>query len=190
MLAASTARRPDVLMPNAPGFFSNGGKEAFAIYANDGQAHMTDVSQAAVGGYEGQLRQVAVGDVDGDGDLDIYGPEAFGALDHFWINDGSGAFTDEAATRMPAGLGSHAGGAVRRLRQRRRLDCCGDGYGKNRRVAAHLYLNDGTGKYRDATATFPWATRQRPRRHDLLDVYRDLDASTSHQLAQRQSNLC
>src|SRR5688500_4594959 len=43
----------DALMPNAPGFFSNGGKEAFGVYENNGSAQMTDVSQAAVGGYEG-----------------------------------------------------------------------------------------------------------------------------------------
>jgi MYXO-CTERM domain-containing protein len=168
----------DVLMPNAPGFFSDGGNQAFAIYANDGQATMTDVSQEAVGGYEGQLRQVAVGDADGDGDVDIYGPEAFGAPDHFWINDGTGKFTDEAATRMPAGLGSHAGAArFGDVDNDGDLDLViADGYSTNAGSAAHLYLNDGTGKYTEAAANVPSGYEgDDPDDVDFADVDRDHD---------------
>ncbi|MEJ7730033.1 MAG: VCBS repeat-containing protein [Polyangiaceae bacterium] len=153
---------------------------------------MTDVSQAAVAGYEGQLRQVAVGDVDRDGDLDIYGPEAFGAPDHFWINDGTGKFTDEAAARMPAGLGSHAG-AVRfgDVDNDGDLDLLiADGYGTDAAVAAHLYLNDGTGKYSDATANVPVGYQgSDPDDIDLLDIDRDLDLDVLINSHSGQSNL-
>jgi MYXO-CTERM domain-containing protein len=169
----------DVLMPNVTGFFStNGNAQGLAVFANDGTANMTDVSQAAVGGYEGKLRQVAVGDVDRDGDLDIYGPEALGDPDHLWINDGTGKFVDEAATRMPAGLASQAGfvrfGDVDNDGD---LDLLvGDGYATNADTAAHLYLNDATGKFTEAAANIPAGYEgEDPDDVDFADVDRDFD---------------
>ncbi|MEJ7730034.1 MAG: VCBS repeat-containing protein [Polyangiaceae bacterium] len=182
----------DVLMPNAPGLISNGGNQPFAIYANDGQANMTNVSQAAVGDYSGQVRQVGVGDFDRDGDLDIYAPEAFGAPDHLWMNDGAGVFTDEAATRLPSGLGSHAGGVrVGDLDNDGDLDLVvADGYAVNADVAAHIYLNDGTGKFTEAAASAPAGyTGSDPDDVDLVDVDRDFDLDVLINMHSGKSNL-
>ena len=50
---------------------------------------------------------VTAGDVDNDGDLDLYfadynngGPRPVDLNDRLWINDGQGKYTDESATRM------------------------------------------------------------------------------------------
>ena len=182
----------DVLMPNAPGLISNGGNQAFAIYANDAQANMTNVSQTAIGGYSGQIRQVGVGDFDGDGDLDIYAPEAFGAADHLWMNDGAGVFTDEAAARLPAGLGSRAGATrVGDLDNDGDLDLVvADGYAVDADVAAHVYLNDGTGKFTDGTANAPAGySGSDPDDVDLVDIDRDFDLDVLINMHSGKSNL-
>src|SRR5690348_15391878 len=61
----------DVILPNANGYFNKGAAEPLVIYVNDGSANFTDTSAAAVGGYTGWLRQVALGDIDKDGDPDM-----------------------------------------------------------------------------------------------------------------------
>lgn len=164
----------DIVMPNSGG----GGPQPLVVWQNDGQGNFTDVSQSAVGGFAGHLRQIAVGDVDGDGDGDIYAPDATGQADKLFINDGMGVFTDEYAARMPPGLGSHAAAT-------RMGDVDGDGdldlfvgdrFSGGSGLAAHLYLNDGTGHFTDATANLPTTTAgDVPYDFDLFDADRDWD---------------
>src|SRR5262245_52594878 len=66
----------DVVMPNADGFFVKGASaQPLLVFLNDGTGNFTDASQAMVGGFTGWVRQVAVGDVNGDGKLDMYVPD-------------------------------------------------------------------------------------------------------------------
>lgn len=84
---------------------------------------------------------VALGDLDGDGDLDAY-EVVFGAGDRIWLNDGSGVFTDSGQS-----IGADGGNAVVLF------DVDGDGdldalvanSGANR-----LWLNDGHGILTDS----------------------------------------
>jgi len=58
---------------------------------------------------EPRFCSVSTGDIDGDGDLDLYlgdyqqgGARAIDLNDRLWINDGTGYFTDESSLRMSA----------------------------------------------------------------------------------------
>ncbi|MCA8967783.1 MAG: VCBS repeat-containing protein, partial [Planctomycetes bacterium] len=94
----------DILLANYGDFFQgNDNPQPLVVYVNDGNAGFSNNSAEAVGNYAGNLRQIAVGDVDGDGSPDIYGPSGNGDAHVLFINDGSGVFTDEADVRMPAG---------------------------------------------------------------------------------------
>lgn len=163
----------DVLIPNS----SFGGPEPFVVYVNDGNAGFTDNSAAAVGGFQGHLRQIAVGDVDADGDVDIYGPDATGGADKFFINNGAGVFTDEQALRMPPGLGSHS--AATRfgdVDSDGDLDLfVGDQFSGNTTAIGHLYLNDGAGVFTESAGAIPMQGGLEPNDCDFLDVDRDFD---------------
>ena len=168
----------DVLFPNANGFFSKGQAEPFVMYKNNGASSYTEVSADLGGGYSGWLRQVTVADITGDGFVDIYAPNAWGLDDMLYINDGTGKFTNDAANRLPA-LKSHAGAT-------RFGDVDSDGdmdllvgdhwTGLNGGTIAHLYLNDGTGKFTEAGFTLPvTAQGDQPVDFDLFDMDGDFD---------------
>ena len=180
----------DIIFANGGGYFSRGGEEGLqplAIYRNDGREAdgmpvFTDVSEEAVSGFRSRLRQVAIGDIDGDGDLDLYAPGSWGEADALFINDGQGAFADEATERLPAGLASRAGAT-------RYGDLDGDGdldlvvtdWGQTPPYTAgtaYLYVNDGSGRFTDATDQFPSVPDglgTAPVDADVLDVDNDAD---------------
>ena len=181
----------DVVFANGGGYFETGGEagvQPLVVYRNDGAAPdgaptFTDVSAEAVGGFEGRVRQVAVGDIDGDGDLDLYAPGSWGETDALFVNDGAGTFADEATSRLPAGLASRAGAT-------RFGDVDGDGdldlvatdWGTDPPASpgtARLYLNDGRGVFADATDRLPIVAGRplgtTPVDVDFADVDGDLD---------------
>jgi hypothetical protein len=59
-------------------------------------------------GIAGNLCAAAAGDLDGDGDLDLYFAGYSGTADALLVNDGSGLFTNETASRIGA-LAAHGG---------------------------------------------------------------------------------
>lgn len=168
----------DVIFPNAYGNSQPGIAQPLLVYTNAGDATFADVSASVVGGYTGWLRQVAVGDVDADGDPDLYAPSAWGDPDVFFINDGVGRFADEAAARLP-NVRSHAGAA--RFGD---VDADGDldllvtdGWATSAPEIAHLYLNDGAGAFVEAQpGTLPTSRQgDQPIDLDLLDLDGDFD---------------
>ncbi len=76
------------------------------LWLNDGSGHFTDSSQQLGGGSVDQTSDLALGDMDGDGDLDVYlanpGLTTAGRSDNVWLNDGHGHFSD-SGWRPPAG---------------------------------------------------------------------------------------
>ena len=90
---------------------------------------------------------VVLGDVDGNGDLDLVLGNG-GQQNRLYLNDGTGTFADATATRMPPDSDFSKAVALGDV----------DGDGDNDLVFGNsgqqnrLYLNDGTGRFTDATA--------------------------------------
>ena len=169
----------DVLFANSNGFFTiSGSAQPLVMYRNNGDATFTNASSDLGGGFSGWVRQVAIADISGDGFVDLYVPTANGTPDKFFINDGTGKFTDEAAARLP-GVSSKAG-AVRfgDVDNDGDLDLfVGDNWtGLNGGAIAHLYLNDGTGKFTESANPLPSvAFGDEPDDFDLFDADGDFD---------------
>jgi hypothetical protein len=147
----------DIVFANYPDFFTgNNAPQPLVVYANNGSGVFTDVSASAVGGYVGNLRQVAVGDVTGNGLPDIYAPQGNGGPHVLFINQGGLVFVDQAASRLPTAY--PAGGAARMADVDNDGDLdiiAADGYARPGPPFARLYRNDGSGVFTEVVGAFP-----------------------------------
>jgi len=129
-------------------YVSNSG-QLNKLYMNNGSGIFTDTTkEAGVGGDTGLGRGVSVGDLNGDGHLDIYvvSPKTPNFL---FFGDGTGHFTD-GTTSSGAGDSGFAQGV-------NIADIDGDGdldiFVANILTACSLYENDGTGHFTDIATT-------------------------------------
>ncbi len=148
----------DIVFANGGNFSSPGTDQLVRVYFNDGAGFFSDGSVGATGGITGLHRGVELGDVEGDGDLDMILVQDFARPAALLINDGSGSFTNEGAARLPA---------INLSSSRAQFgDVDNDGdldlfivSGTNSRFDCgqyRLYLNDGAGFFSDVTgAQFP-----------------------------------
>ncbi len=176
----------DLIFAAGGGYYTSGSTAPLVAYWNDGSGHFTLASDA-FGDAIGRTRQIAVGDVDGDGDLDVfvpqgYGPQAEGIADRLFIHQGTSppTFADEAASRI--GTTSRAGAT-------RFGDVDGDGdldlvvtdWGDappSSHGTARVYANDGSGSFHERVGAFPAdlsAIGTGPIDVDLFDVDGDFD---------------
>lgn len=170
----------DILLANYSDFFGGSNDpEPLVVYTNDGSGEFTNASAGALNDYVGNHHQVAVGDVDGDGSRDIFGPDGSGQAYALFINDGSGVFVDEADARLPGPPYPH-GGAARMgdVDNDGDLDIfTSDGYSTAGPPFGHLYLNDGSGVFDEADGAIPDALGG-----DDIDDVEFLDADGDHDL--------
>ena len=149
----------DVFLGNTGGELSPRGN---GLFLSDGTGHFTDVSQARLPSNFSATEDVALGDLDADGDLDVITANVLvlGPLDpdasRFWRNDGHGTFTfpTESGLRVeswPYGavaLGDLDGdGDLDVVFGTQAVSCCPIAGSRTR-----VFLNDGTGRLVDVTA--------------------------------------
>ena len=97
---------------------------------------------------------VALGDVDGDGDLDLVCGNGWGKRwqrNRLYVNDGTGTFLDVSSTHLPEDRESTRGLALGDVDGDGDLDLVCMNTGGRRRN--RMYLNDGAGRFRDVTVT-------------------------------------
>src|SRR5690606_16242407 len=79
------------------------------LYFGDGEGNFTEVTATHLPQRPASVGDIAIGDVDGDGDLDLVladwgsgNPQTnSGGRTMLWLNDGTGSFTDATTTHMP-----------------------------------------------------------------------------------------
>jgi FG-GAP-like repeat/Secretion system C-terminal sorting domain len=135
---------PDVL-------FGNKGPKGVFIGKGDGTF---SIENERIPANTRTTQDLALADVDGDEDLDLFEANENGNI--LYLNDGKGQFTNVTSTHLPSGLNLET-------RKATFGDVDGDGdvdlflsnvafiAGKN--PQNRLFLNDGTGRFTDATST-------------------------------------
>ena len=110
------------------------------VWLNDGTGHFTD-SEQRLGNSDGHA--IALGDLDGDGDLDAFvGNAHFGRADEVWLNDGDGQFTNS---------GQRLGDANTRTVVLDDVDRDGDlDAFVDHEVFSQVWMNDGSGHFADS----------------------------------------
>jgi MYXO-CTERM domain-containing protein len=173
----------DIVFASGGGYYEPGEAQPMAVYLNDGKAQFTEVNASAFDGFAGRLRQVAAGDIDGDGDVDLIAPDGYGLQpDAVFINDGKSPphFANEGKARLDHT--SRAGAT-------RLGDLDGDGdldlvithWGMMPPATAgtaQVFANDGKGKFTEIKGAVPSDTQligTGPIDADLFDADGDFD---------------
>jgi len=134
------------------------------LYLGDGAGNFTEVTATNLPQQVGSCGDVAVGDVDGDGDLDLVlvdwgsgNPQTnSGGRTRLWLNDGTGVFSDATGTHMPDLL-------VRFSWDMELVDVDNDFdldvlVSSKSSAGSFLFHNDGSGTFTDASSKLPQFT--------------------------------
>ncbi|MFC2036290.1 FG-GAP-like repeat-containing protein, partial [Chloroflexota bacterium] len=143
----------------------------FVVEVTDGSANFTDTGQSLGNKYS---ESAALGDVDGDGDLDAFvANTASSGTNKVWLNDGSGNFTDSGQSlgdsySYDVALGDVDGDGD--------LDALVANYDSEANI---VWLNDGSGNFTDSGQLLGNLHSTGVRLGDI-DSDGDLDALTSN----------
>ncbi|MBL8898883.1 MAG: VCBS repeat-containing protein [Planctomycetes bacterium] len=139
------------------------------IYRNAGDGSFVNVSTTALPTGLPPTSALALGDLDGDRDLDLL-VAPYGTRKRLWINDGNGYFLEETSSRLPPDTDATMAVALGDIDGDGHLDIVLASQGQDR-----LYRNDGTGVFTDVTAPRLPVESERARALALIDLDRDAD---------------
>ncbi|MBK9387203.1 MAG: VCBS repeat-containing protein [Planctomycetes bacterium] len=139
------------------------------IYRNAGDGSFVDVSATAWPAGLPPTSALALGDLDGDRDLDLL-VAPYGARKRLWMNDGAGFFLEETSSRLPFDTDATMAVALGDIDGDGHLDIALASQGQDR-----LYRNDGTGRFTDVTAPRLPMESELARTLALIDLDRDAD---------------
>ena len=170
----------DILFANGSSYGA-GGFQPQHLYLNDGAGNFTAAhGQLNVANFNAKL--VIAEDFDNDGDLDLmYAPEGpfpnTTQVPRMLINDGTGNFTDESATRLPQLTMASFSVCAGDVDDDGDLDVVFTNGATFGGVAtqARLYLNDGDGFFTNATGTNMPNDTYNAQDVQLLDYDKDFD---------------
>lgn len=143
------------------------------LYLNDGNGTFNDVTASRMPVDTDLTQNIDLGDVDGDGDLDILVANGTGAApiqNRLYLNDGTGTFTDATSTNLPSLSDETIDIDVG--------DVDGDGdldIAVANGAQDYLLINNGSGVFTDVTATQMPVLGADSREVDLGDVDNDGD---------------
>ncbi len=186
----------DIVWANGGGFSSAGAAQVARIFINDGGGVFTDESVAR-GAVSGNFRGVELGDIENDGDLDIILAQDFNRQPILLVNNGSGVFTNESPTRLPAATLSCTRAQFGDIDNDGDLDLYLTNGGATNRFGSgqnKIYVNNGTGVFTDETATrHPVAVLAEPMDAIFGDIDGDFDidvraASTANNMSRLYRN--
>lgn len=135
-----------------------GNENGNRLLLNNGAARFTDESGACLPpGLNLETRKVAAGDVEGDGDLDIFlSNVAFlpgkNRQNRLFINDGRGFFKDSTTTHLPMDSEDTLDGMFEDVDWDGDLDLVIANVNLNVTGRLKIYLNNGRGRFSDSSA--------------------------------------
>lgn len=117
-----------------------------ALFRNNGDGTFTDISTNTNQGGFGYGQEVTFGDIDNDGDFDVYLSSGYGT-NTMWQNDGSGYFTNITEQSGTGCAGYSRGASFADFDNDGDLDL----FVNRSTDTKMLYLNDSTGVFTDAS---------------------------------------
>ncbi len=150
--------RPDILFANGGDYDAKGAAVQSRVFLNRGpDARFEDATKRVFGDATFFCRVIKVRDVDGDGRADVFVGNTFGTRSRLYLGQVDGGFNDATATHLPAPDGSIGDAEFGDADGDGDLDLLLADWGpgspmKNEGGRVSLWLNDGRGRFVDATA--------------------------------------
>ncbi len=169
----------DIIFANGGNFSSAGVNQRVRIMINNGVGVFTEESAARIGSHTGLYRGVELGDIEGDGDLDMILASDFNRQPRLFTNNGAGVFTDATVARLPVITLSATRAQFADIDNDGDLDLYINNGGTTSRFGCGqnvVFVNDGAGFYTNETAArLPVATQCEPMDVIFGDINGDFD---------------
>jgi hypothetical protein len=171
----------DLLFANGGEYEHAGRPEASRVFLNRGDATFTEATRQVFGGMVGTTRVIKVADVNADGVPDIVLGTTYGSQSRLYLGDKNGGWEDATSTHLPSARLSIGDLELGDVDADGDLDAVLADWGsgspmKNNGGVVQLWLNDGSGRFTDATkAQMPHLKVQFSWDLELVDVDNDWD---------------